>query len=134
MVYNILWLGSYDSSDAGGERPEIFFDYSSEVGTFRLITPEIEATNLPKITLEYKQFVYDSAGGYTLKLQTKLDGGNWEDQWSETINENIGPETVTIDLSSLSGKKFEMAWVYDGDSSDIYQWFLDDISITAQQN
>ena len=100
-----------------------------------LVTPAIDASGYSDLELAFKQYVDDFQGlyfPYDLKVQVTTDGGsNWADAWSISPTANIGPETVTVDLSAYDGQTFQLAWVFIGYSYDIDHWYIDDIVVTG---
>ena len=98
-----------------------------------MITPAIDASTHSGLELSFKHFVDDFLGGYDLKVQVSTDGGDtWTDAWSISPAGDVGPETVMVDLSAYNGQTFQVAWVFSGDSYDIYFWYIDDISVTGE--
>ena len=129
--WGVSWSGY-----AGGSDPEMSFSWSPEFeGTSRLISPEIDAGAYSSLELTFRQMVdnFDSYNyPYVLKVQVSLDDGTtWTDAWSMSPTGNIGPETVTVDLSTYAGQSFKLAWVFSGDSWGIDYWYIDDIILTG---
>lgn len=118
---------------ANGIAPEMVLDWAPAFdGVTKLTTPEIDASAYSDLELTFKHFVDDYAGGYSLKVQVSTDdGATWTDAWSAYPSANIGPETVTVDLSAYDGQTFLLAWVFDGYSYFIDWWHLDDILVTG---
>lgn len=120
----------YNSNSAGGTAPEMRFYYSPrETGTYRLISPALSSAS-GALTLSFKHFIdyYDTPATY--KLQYSTDGSTWVDIWSVVDPEaNVGPATVQVALPPTSGT-FYLAWVYEGDSYNTDNWYVDDIGIT----
>lgn len=124
------------TSYAGGGTYELHFWWAPSVsGTFRVVTPLIDASAYSNLELTFKQYVDDYLGlsnPYDLKVQVSTDGGtNWTDAWSISPTANIGPETVTVDLSVYDGQTFQLAWVFVGYTYDIDDWYVDDIVVTG---
>ncbi|QGU00476.1 hypothetical protein SYNTR_1882 [Candidatus Syntrophocurvum alkaliphilum] len=104
----------------------------SATDVFQLITPEIDGNTTSSLQLNFKHFVNDYEGGYTLKVQISTDDGNtWDDEWTITPNNNITAEIITICLNEYDGQEFNIAWVFDGNSMNINQWYIDDIIVTG---
>jgi uncharacterized repeat protein (TIGR02543 family) len=121
-----------NSNQAGGSAPEMRFDWSPIFeNTSRLISPFINASGINDLMLSFKHHVDDFENSYTLKVQVSTDGGtSWMDSgWSISPSGDIGPETVTVDLSAYDGLIFQIAWVFEGDSYDINYWYIDDIVV-----
>lgn len=122
-----------DVNGAGGTAPEMIFSWSpSFIGLSRLITPEIDASAIGNLELTFKHLVDNYSGWFYLKVQVSTDdGSSWADAWSiyPTFINDIGPESVTVDLSAYDGQTFKLAWVFDGNSYDIDYWQIDDILV-----
>lgn len=126
--------GATITAYAAGSSPEMMFSWSpSFVGTSMLISPEIDASAYSDIELTFRHYVNHFGGPYTLKVQVSDDGGaTWVDAWT-IINPtgDVGPATVTVDLSAYYGKSFKIAWVFAGASYNIWYWYIDDILVTG---
>ncbi|MFO7873193.1 MAG: T9SS type A sorting domain-containing protein, partial [Bacteroidales bacterium] len=133
-----------DSNDAGGESaPELEFNWlPSGDGTFRAITPLIDGTGVDNIVLEFMHSLDDYSGDYTLKIQTSLDGETWTDQWELYVEENkdatdressllgdIDPEMVSVLLEDVAGEEFHVAFVFEGNTYNVNQWYIDDVVV-----
>ncbi len=123
--------GVWDSNNAGGEAPELRFNWSpSATDTFRCYTPPIDTSDISEIDLSFKHFVNDYAGGYDLRVETSADGETWDEVWSISPDDDVGPETITLQITENVGSEdFHMSWTFDGNSFNINQWFIDDISL-----
>jgi len=121
------------SDFAGGQSPEMRFNWLPEnTGVSRLLTPFFHSVEPVEYMLAFKHKVFDyhnPPGGFQLKVQSTLDGLNWNDEWVLTPAGDIGPETVIISLAHLAGQAFQLSWVFEGNSQNINQWFIDDIAI-----
>jgi len=119
-------------NNAGGSPPEMFFQWSPIIdGTSRLVSPVIDASAASGLSLDFKHFVDDFNGDYDLLVQVSTDGGStWNTVWSITPTGNVGPETITKDLSAYDGQSFQVAWVLDGNSYGINYWYIDDIVVS----
>lgn len=120
----------YYSNAAGGNEPELSFFWSFSTDVFRVKTPVLDGASSTNCKLIFKHFVNHYGGPYTLKVQSTLDGVNWNTEWS-VINpaSSLPSQTFVIDLSHLSGQVFQLAWVFDGNSYNINVWYIDDIYI-----
>ncbi len=138
----------WNSNNAGGESaPELRFRWSYTTGTFRAITPLINASGIEKIALMLKHSVNDHSGDYTLKIQTTLDGETWLDQWETYIapnkdnpadrnavsRGNIAPTDIEILLDDVAGETFRIAFVFEGNSNNFNYWYIDDILLIDGQ-
>ncbi|TVR41281.1 MAG: DUF4397 domain-containing protein, partial [Bacteroidia bacterium] len=137
--------GVWDSNNAGGAAaPELRFNWSpSSEDVFRAITPLINASGVDDVMLMFMHSVNDYSGDYTLKVQTSLDGETWTDQWTMDMKQalrtsddreaeggrDVPPTEQVILLDDVGGEQFYLAFVYDGNSWNINQWYIDDIYI-----
>ncbi len=137
------WL-VYDSGEyfsfAGGKPPELRFRlHPSQTGEFKVITPEIDATDFVSLELIFKQKVTiwaDSDLDFTLKVAISTDSGfTWTTVGLIIPIEIINPKVTTIILDdSFSGEKIKVAWIYEGNSERVSGWFIDDIVLEGLGN
>jgi hypothetical protein len=126
------WV-SYDGNYAGGQAPEASFTYSPIFeGTSRLATVEVNTAGISSLTLEFKHFLNDYVGDYTLKVESTSDGETWNEVWSVYVpagNGNIGPDHLFtgIDNSDVGSETFQLAFIFEGNSDNIDYWFIDDV-------
>ncbi len=125
------WRVPETSNHAGGTPPEMFFaSEPSMTGEGRLTSPKIVLNDYSDLLLTFKHFVNDSSspvGGYELSLQISHDLSNWDTVWSITPDGDVNPETIEILIYGLQQHELYLSWVYDGVSSDINYWAIDDI-------
>jgi len=124
--------GVNNSSDAGGEAPEmrLYFSPSSE-GEFYLTTPEINTVYMETLEFSFKNYLNDfSGGGYTLRVVSIVDDEEYI-IWEESPTGNMPAEEFEFILSAddhgVGAENFQLAWVFDGDTWDINNWNFDDI-------
>ncbi len=119
------------TANAGGTSPEFMFNWSpSETSTFRLITPPFDGS-VGDLMLSFKHFVDYYATPVTYAVQYTTNGGStWTTLWSAVDpTANIGPTTQVVDLSAIN-TTFQLAWVYDGNSFNTDNWYVDDVSVS----
>ncbi len=137
--------GAWNTNNAGGDSaPELRFNWSPTTdGILRVVTPLIDATNETDLSLVFMYSVNDYSGDYTLRVQTSPDGDTWTDQWELYVNggtredldrsvpssRNIPSTEAVVNLDDLAGEQFHVAFVYDGNSFNINQWYVDDIYV-----
>jgi len=104
--------GTIATSNAGGEAPEMRFNWSpSSTDVFRLITPELDASDMPGLAVRFKHMVNDYSsppGGYILKVQSSVDLITWTDEWVLEPTGDVDAEIVTVDLIDLIGEEDSM--------------------------
>jgi hypothetical protein len=80
--------------------------------------------------LQFKEYVNDYNGDYTLKVVTSTDGGaTWSDAYVRAGGP-YGPVTTEIALTAANGigsATFMIAWDMSGDSFNINYWYIDDV-------
>jgi hypothetical protein len=131
------WYVVKNSHMAGGAVPEMRFTCGYPfMGTARLISPYIDARKYNELELTFNHYVADwVVGNYTLKVQvTTNNGASWQNtDWTiKKPGKDLGPETITVDLSEFAGKKIKIAWVFEGTSKYIKWWYIDDILVKAK--
>lgn len=131
----VNWSRSF-TDNAGGEYPEAMFRSTPVfTGTTKLVTPVIATVSQEALFLEFKQYVDDNAGeGYILKVETTSDGGEtWNEAWSVSPSAAIGPEDVTVIITTedVGSNEFQIAFTFDGNSANINHWYLDKIRLTT---
>jgi len=127
------WSGS-NTINAGGTVPEAKFSWFPSYVTSRLISPVINTLGYTSLPLNFKHFVDDYSGGYTVGVATTSDGGvTWNDVWTVIPTGNIGPETVsiTLDNSDVGSETFQLCWYFSGVAYDIDYWYIDDVYMST---
>jgi len=125
------FVDSYTWNHAGGTVPEIHFDnYSHLNDTFLLFSPIIDASSATSLYLSFKHSVTQVSNSYKLAVLATINGGiTWDTLWSKVPTADIPPEIVSIDLSIYAGHEILLAWMFEGNSGNIYKWYIDDIKI-----
>jgi len=118
-----------NSNNAGGSSPEMRFNWQpSGTGTFRVITPPINAGAKGDYMLSFKHYIDYYSIPATYKIQSSQNLTDWADEWTLlSPTSDVGPATVQIDLDKTG--IFYLAWVYDGASLNTDYWYIDDISL-----
>ena len=117
---------------AGGTPPETrFFWEPSTVATQRLISPNVNTSEFAQVSLEFKHYISDFAGDYSLGVESSGDGGN---TWTEImafpdVNMPATVENIVIDNEDVGSEEFRIAWTFTGDSWNINWWNIDDVVI-----
>jgi hypothetical protein len=120
---------------AGGVAPEARFYWSpSATAVFRLISPIYDTTGGTTLQLSFKHYIDHYSGAYDLKIQTTSDGNNWNDAWILNPTANVGPEVVNVDVNTpdVGSQNFQIAWVFDGYTWNINNWYVDDVFLEGQ--
>ena len=121
------------SDQAGGTPPEMNFSWSPAFeGTSTLTSPLILTDGFEEMWLSFRHKVsnFGDPGSYTLKVLAIADGiehlvAEWVDP------DDIPAEQVSVNLNAsdheVGSDNFRLAWVFEGNTTDIYDWFIDDI-------
>jgi hypothetical protein len=118
------------SNAAGGTSPELKFNYlPQETGQFRLITPPLDGGSTADLMLSFKHNIRYYAPT-TYAVQYSIDSGStWNTLWSTGDHTgDVDSTTQTVDLSMIN-TTFQLAWLYDGNSTDTSAWYVDDIAV-----
>lgn len=66
-----------NGNEAGGVAPEAKFHYTNGASTSRLISPEVDLTDVENISFQFSHYLDDFAGSdYTLGVATRSGGGD----------------------------------------------------------
>jgi len=120
------------SAEAGGTAPELEFDYNpTTTGELKVFTPVIDATTNSNLAMTFLHYVYHYQNSFDIKVEYTIDNGvTWTTAWDMTVTNDVSAEEVSVDLSSyVDGEVFQLAFVFDGNSFDIFNWNIDNINI-----
>jgi hypothetical protein len=124
------WYSS-STNYAGGTAPEAEFSWTpSSVGEHLLYTDVINTTGYDGLLLNFKEYVNDYNGDYTLKVVTSTDGGATWNTAYERDGGPYGPATTDVTLTAANGvgsATLQIAWDMSGDSFNINYWYVDDV-------
>ncbi|WP_338731264.1 CUB domain-containing protein [Mangrovimonas cancribranchiae] len=133
---NTQWTIS-NTNEAGGNANEAMLDWisgTSDTGTWTLRSPSINIAGETNLQLSLKHYLwhYSATYPYSIYVQTNLDGAGWVNQYSAiNVANNIDPETINIDLSSLTGNSLQIRFLMNGNPFGFFYWAIDDILLTA---
>ena len=128
-----------NSNHAGGEAPELMFSGTSGVnGSYSLVMNPVNAQSNNMLILKFHSMLDYNSGNqnpFSLKLQSSFNGGmNWSDQWVLNPSSSLPAQQYSVDLGSLAGEKFLLAWVFEGEPNSINAWYIDNIILTGEEN
>ena len=126
----IPFIWSVENTSFAGAGPcEMKALQFDETGTTWLKTPFFYVEDWDNISLEFKHYFEDAGTGLTAKIQWSEDGTNWTDAaWEITSgNGNIGPETVSVDITGFNSNSISIAFVLEGNHNQFLGWYVDDI-------
>lgn len=126
------WNIQNSSNTAGGTLPEARFNWSpSTTAVQRLISKPVNTIGETSVSIEFKHYIDDWNGNYSLYLQTSSDAINWTTVHTFPSTDT-GPETKSLIVISpdVGSDTFYAAWVFDGYSFNIDNWNIDDVLIS----
>ncbi len=123
--------GVNNTNNAGGEQPEMRLHYlPSQQGEFYLTSPPINTSGYEILQLKFKNFVNDDHGGYTIRVVSIVGTEEYLiEQWE--VEGNIPAHEFSATLTSedhgIGSEELQLAWVFEGNTWDMYWWNFDDI-------
>jgi len=120
------------SANAGGAAPEARFQWVNEVGTSKLISPPIDLSGLNKVNFQFDHFYDDYEGdGPSVGVATRSGNGVWTSVWHITPEQNIGPETVSLEISNddVGQPDFQICCYVQGNFFNLDYWYIDNIKL-----
>ncbi|PID27054.1 MAG: hypothetical protein CR982_07010 [Candidatus Cloacimonadota bacterium] len=129
------WRASY-ANYAGGTAPEAKFGWSPQtVGDQYLITRPLDTSGKSSISIAFNNMIDYYGPGYECKIVTSTDMENWE--VAHTFpGQDIGPELFSTEISNdhVGSETFYLAFMFSGDSYQINDWYIDDVSIALNSS
>jgi len=123
-----------NTDGAGGEAPEMRFMWSPVVdGAYYLKTPLIHSSGHSELMFSFKHYVNNFAdpGPYTLRLISIVQDQEYLiHEWIDPSN--IPAEeywTVITEDHGVGSDELRLAFVFDGNSSGIRDWHIDDVAL-----
>jgi hypothetical protein len=129
----VNWFGS-DSDGAGGGAPEARFAWTFQtIALQRLISPPVNTHGHADLELEFKHAITHESGPIEISVQTTSDGTNWQTVHSwPAADLNARTENLVISNSDVGSDNFQVAWVINGDSYHISNWYVDEVRLGSQ--
>ncbi len=126
-----------ETDNAGGEPPEAEFYWSpSAVGTWRLITPQMDTEGLGRVVAQFDHYInnFTDPDDFQVRLESTGDGGDTWTTVAEFPAEDMPAtrEVITIDNEDVGSDEFHLAWTFEGDSFNINWWNVDNVSVFAE--
>jgi hypothetical protein len=126
--------GASLTDNAGGVSPEMRFNWSpSGTDEFYLMTPVMSTAGQDQLQLTFSHYINDFNGDYTLRVVTISDGVEYiVEEWltPEDLDATVESYTLTA-AHGVGGEEFQIAWVLDGYSYNINQWYIDDVMLNG---
>ena len=123
-----------NSNHAGGSYGEArFYWYPPSTDHFRLFTSTIDTSDYGAIKIDFKHTVDHKTMPYTLQVETSNNGINWDVVWYVNPDSNISCQDISIITAQNVGSNTYVSWTFNGDSSNINNWYFDDIIISGYE-
>lgn len=128
----------FNDNNAGGEAPELVFWWEPEQqGRFYVSTPPLKTTGLDSLSVNFRHDVNNFGDPGVYDLQLVSIAGDEEylvREWSDP--ESIPAEEISARLyrgeHGVGHDQLRLAWVFEGSSSNIVRWAIDDIEVGAE--
>ncbi len=129
--------GAFNNNAAGGEAPELNFWWQPvTTGVLFITTPRIETPGLDSMVLSFRHRIVDfgDPGPFTLRVENITEDSTY------TIVEWVDPGNIDANLFSIQlnsqehgigSDHMQLSFVFEGTTSDISQWDIDDIRLDA---
>lgn len=121
-----------NTNNAGGTAPEARLKNSPQfTGFMRLISPLIDLTGQTSVIIQFKHMF--EGGNFTLGVDTRANYSAWTNVWTLNTTGSIAGSSVIIPVSNanVGSNKFQLALYINGNSSNMLNWYFDDIQILA---
>jgi len=121
------------TSNAGGTAPEARLYWYNINGDYAYLdSPAINTIGAPTLTLSFKHYISHYTSSFNCRVYARASTSDvWTDitPWSNPVSSDIGPETVTVDVTSFIGPETQIRFEFDGDAYNINDWYIDDVEI-----
>lgn len=128
--------GATSTSHAGGTSPEITFSSDpANSGTLYLKTPPFNTNGLDSMMFYFHHRISNegASGNYTLKVVSMYnDEESIIQQWENPGD--VSPKKFSIKMKEehgLGNESLRIAWIFEGNSENISQWNIDEITLEA---
>ncbi|MFO8066443.1 MAG: Ig-like domain-containing protein, partial [Bacteroidales bacterium] len=128
-----------NSSYAGGEAPEARLNWDPAfTATSQLIFPAINMAEIETsaIVVSFKHMIDHYSGTYDIGLAARIDGGDWQNVWTQSVNQSIAAENKQLiieDVDIINSTELEFAIFFSGNSYNINYWYIDDIRVIVPE-
>ncbi len=123
--------GVYDDSTAGGEAPQMRFNWNPSFdGVSTLLTHEVDIDGAGELKLTFQNYLrnFGSGAGEISVSYTTDSGDNWEELMSFDGTDDYGPVAEEFFIYPEAGAEtLQIAFQWNGDSYDIWDWNIDDV-------
>ncbi len=131
--------GLVQTTKAGGAIPEVSMNYyPSFLGTSRLVSPIINTSGYPQLSLSFLHFIDNYAGssGFWISVETTSDGGTtWNEVWElniQTIDDYNAFEVLIVNTPDIGSENFQFCFKFEDDSYQLDAWHIDNVTLGEQ--
>lgn len=121
------------SEEAGGQAPELKFSYVNQNITTRFISPAIDLTGVPNVSLTFKYFYDHYANGVTLGVAKRFGTGEWEVAWSVVPTGNQGPKSQAVEFTNVGQAGFQFCVFLSGNLYNMDAANFDDFKLFVRK-
>ena len=128
--------GTYYDYEFGSMTNLRFYWIPYVVGTYRIITPAIDTTAMPEVTIEFDHVLSHFSGPYTLSVETSTTGlpGSFTPiadlTWDNPTGWGATSESATTGQDC--GGMLYLAFTFSGDPYNLNNWNIDNIIVTGR--
>lgn len=118
------------TDNAGGTAPEAMFSWIDEQNaTSRLISPVVDLTGVPNVSLSFQHYYDYYDIGCFIGLATRFGTGEWTSIWEFEPGESIGPEVKIFQLTGVGQPDFQFCLYITGNLYNVNYWYIDDVKL-----
>lgn len=118
------------SGSTGGEMRFHWLTTSTLDDTVQL-AQMINTTGYTGLNFSFRHMLDWFTGTFSLYMETSPDGTNWTTRWTVSPTADIAASGVSIDLSALDGTSFYVRFRFSGNTWNINDWYIDDVTLTG---
>jgi hypothetical protein len=123
-----------NSFSAGGETPELRFNWSPEfLGETRILSYPINTDGNEQLRFKFNQYLsnYSTNEGEVIKIDVTFDGGStFVNLWEYLVEANVPVGEYELYIDVPAGKsEMHLSFYFSGNSYNINQWYLDNMIV-----
>lgn len=127
------WLSVTSNIAGGAASGELRFNFSPSVVTdsWIYLNQLINTTGYTSLNLAFNSRVDWFSGTFNLYAETSPDGVTWTPRWNIAPTADIAAGIVNVNLAALNGTSFYIRFRFNGDSFNINNWYIDDVTLSG---
>ena len=127
-----------NTANAGGTAPEAYLPWDDVNGDYAYLDSiPVNTIGAPTLTLSFKHYIDHYTDSFNCRVYARASStDSWHDvtPWSNPITGDIGPETVTIDITPYIGPETQIRFEFDGYYWNLNYWYIDDVEIYSSRD